>query len=323
MDTTRSNLGGEHYLETPDGHTLHYRVVGHPDGAPVLFLHGGPGSGCPDRVDHLIDYRRAKVVLLDQRGCGRSLPHASLSNNTTEHLIDDILLLGEHLQIKQWVIVGGSWGTTLALAFAAKYPSHVLGMSLRGVFLSREMELDWLLGGGLGEKFFPLQWARFLSLLRRGEKHDAMAGYLRLVTDPDVAVAQQAANEWCNWESCVATIGGRTPDALGRGEFMELDGPQCLAWGRIGAWYLHHRCWIDADAMLGTLSKVVDFPISIVHGRFDMVCPPRSAYDVYDAVSTANVYIVEDGGHSAAETKMRTAVWQTNDRLLSSLGWAA
>lgn len=287
-------------LEVGDGQRLYWEVSGNPDGKPVVFLHGGPGGGTSP-VHRRFFYPRAyRIVLFDQRGCGRSVPHvadgADLSVNTTGRLVDDIERLRTHLGVQRWMVFGGSWGSTLALAYAQRHPERVTELVLRGIFLVRRSEIDWYYNGGAGT-LFPEAWSGFCAPLA-----DAPAGehpvdtYHRLLHSPDPEVALRAAVAWSQWE-------GATSSLLPHPERVaETSEPRfALAFARIENHFFAHGGFLDEGQLLRDAHLLQEIPGVIVQGRYDVVCPPRSAVDLHRAWPQSRLHIVDDAGHAATE----------------------
>ncbi|WNV90906.1 prolyl aminopeptidase [Umezawaea sp. Da 62-37] len=282
------------FLDVGDGNTVHWKVFGNPEGKPVVILHGGPGSGSPKGTQRSFDPTKFRIVLFDQRGCGRSTPHASdpatdMSVNTTDHLLRDTELLREHLGVDRWLVFGGSWGTTLALAYAERFPERVTGLILVSVTTSTRAETDWLYRG-VG-RFFPAEWAAFRAEVPDGT--DLLAGYLALLSDPDPDVRSRAATAWCAWEDAVLSmeISGK-PDM-----YSDKASDAMVAMVRICAHYGVHGAWLEEGALLRDVGKLADIPAVLVHGRRDMSCPAETAWKLAKAWPGAELHLVEDSGH--------------------------
>jgi len=291
-------------LDTGDGHRLYWEESGNPRGLPVLFVHGGPGAGTAPGYRRFFDPDVWRIVLFDQRGCGRSTPSASLEDNTTPHLIADIEALRRQLGIERWLLFGGSWGSTLALAYGQAHPERVLGFVLRGVFLFRPDEVEWFLAG-MG-RFFPEAGARFLGHLPADQRHRPLDAYHRLLTDGDARVRQAAARVWCGYEDSCARL-------LPRHD-VELDDAACLAMARIECHYMVHAGFL-ARPLLDGMAAIAHLPAAIVQGRYDMVCPPASAADLARAWPGAALTMVPDAGHSAMEPGIRVALVLALERM--------
>lgn len=284
-------------------HTLYYEECGNPKGLPLVFLHGGPGAGTNPRHRRYFDPRTWRAVLFHQRGCGQSTPHAELRENTTWDLVADIERLREHLGIDRWVVFGGSWGSTLALAYAETHPRCVAGLVLRGIFLLRRGELEWLYQEGASQ-LFPDAWERYLEPIPPRERGDLMRAYHRRLTSRDPRVRLRAARAWTLWEAATSTL---LPDpgalrSMGRPRFAE-------AFARIESHYFAHRGFLKRDdQLLRGVAKIRHIPAAIVQGRYDVVCPVRSAWDLHRAWPEARFVLVPDAGHSMHEPGIRSAL---------------
>lgn len=286
-------------LEVGDGHVLAWEVSGNPSGVPVVFVHGGPGAGVAPAYRRFFDPAFWRIVLFDQRGCGRSMPAASLEDNTTAHLIGDMERLRRHLGIERWLLFGGSWGSTLALAYGQAHSGRVLGFVLRGVFLFRRHEVAWFLEG-MG-RFFPEAARRFLAPLDPAERGDVLAAYHRRLIHADPAIRLAAARAWCAYEEACARLlprpdCGRTEDAA------------ALAMARIECHYMVNEGFLAPGQLLAGLPAVTHLPCSIVQGRYDIVCPPETADELARAWPRARLVMVADAGHSAMELRLRCAL---------------
>jgi proline iminopeptidase len=276
-------------------HSMHWEMCGNPDGVPLVFLHGGPGGGSLPHHRRFYDPAFWRIVLYDQRGAGRSTPIAELSENTTAHLISDLERLRAHLGVERWLLFGGSWGSTLALAYAQTYPARVLGLVLRGIFLASPTEIEWFLYGMRYQ--FPEAWRGFTEFLPQDEREDLLAAYYRRLTDPDPAVHLPAARAWDRYEAACSTL-------LPKPELpVRLDDDSAaLAIARIEAHYFVHDAWLGGErALLANVKQIRGIPGVIVQGRYDVVCPMQSAWDLHLAWPEADLRIVADAGHAASE----------------------
>lgn len=291
-------------------HELYFEESGNPGGAPVLFVHGGPGGGTDPRQRRFFDPARYRIVLFDQRGCGKSTPHASLVDNTTWHLVADMEALRMHLGIDRWMLFGGSWGSTLSLAYAQTYPERVTSLVLRGIFLLRKREIDWFYQEG-ASRLFPDAWERYLAPIPEAERGDLVAAYHRRLTSDDPAVRLEAARAWSVWEGSTSTL---LPDAAlvaktGQEEFA-------LAFARIECHYFVHGGFFERDdALLRGVERIAHLPAVIVQGRYDVVCPAESAWALARAWPRARLQIVPDAGHSAMEPGIVDALVRATDEL--------
>ena len=289
------------YLPLSAGHVMYWEQVGNPRGRPVLFLHGGPGAGAGIVHRRFFDPAFWRVVIFDQRGAGRSRPLGSLAQNTTPDLVDDIEALRRHLNIDAWLLFGGSWGSTLALAYAQAHPDRVLGAVLRGVFLGRDTEVEWFLHGLAA--IFPDIHAAFAGFIPEAERGDLLGAYLRRLTDPDPAIHMQAARAWSIYEGSCSTL-LPSPDTVA----AFAQDRTALGLARIEAHYFAHKLFLPQAGLLGHMDRIARIPAEIVQGRYDMVCPARSAFDLADAWPNASLTMVADAGHSALEPGVRRAL---------------
>lgn len=282
-------------LDVGDGHRLYYEECGNPHGKPVVFLHGGPGGGCNANMRRFFNPDIYRIVLFDQRGSGRSTPHAGLENNTTWHLVGDIEVLRAALSVERWQVFGGSWGSTLALAYAQKHPSRVTELVLRGIFLLREKEMDWLYRFGTSE-LFPDLWQKFIEPIPIAERDDLLQAYYRRVTSDDPVLRLRAAKDWSAWEGSTITL---LPDQAVADSFIADD--MALAMARIETHYFVNRGFMPEGQLLKDIGKVRNIPAVIVHGRYDVLCPASTAWDLSKLWPEAKLRIVADAGHSAFE----------------------
>ncbi len=296
-------------------HELHVEECGRADGLPALFLHGGPGAGVSPYHRRFFDPARYRVVLFDQRGAGRSTPHAELRENTTAHLVADIEAVRRQAGIERWVVFGGSWGSTLALAYAQAHPERVLGLVLRGIFLGRPEELRWFNQLDGGARFvFPERWARYLAHIPAEEHDDLVEAYWRRLDSPDPQVRLAAALAWSDWEGGSTTL-LHDPDAP-----SQFDTPQAaIAVARTEAHYFRHEVFLAPGQLLGGVERIRHLPATIVHGRYDLICPVKSAVDLAAAWPEADLRIVL-AGHSAADPAIVDALVQATDALADRFG---
>jgi proline iminopeptidase len=300
-------------LDVGDGHRLYWEESGDPAGSPAVVFHGGPGSGSAARQRRLFDPRAYRIVLFDQRNCGRSTPHASepevdLSANTTEHLLGDIERLRAHLGIDRWLVLGGSWGSVLALAYAERHPARVSGLILWGVATGRRWELDWLFRGGVGA-LLPEQWERLVTAIPPDRRRlDVVEAYAELLFDADPSVISRAAFEWCLWESA-------TPAWPPTTELDERfrDRAFALAFARLVTHYVRHGAWIEDGELLRNAESIADVPGVIVNGRFDLQSPLGNAWALHRAWARAELVVVEDAGHDASAPGITDAIVAATD----------
>ena len=283
-------------LQVSSLHNVYFEQCGNPKGKPVVFLHGGPGAGCNAKCRRFFDPAKYRIVLFDQRGCGRSTPHAELTDNTTWDLVADIERLREHLGIERWQVFGGSWGSTLALAYAQTHPASVTELVLRGIFMLRRWELEWFYQKGC-DAIFPDAWEAFLAPIPPIERGDLIGAYHKRLTSSDATTRLAAAKAWSVWEGSTSFL-HQNPDYIastGSDEFA-------LSFACIECHYFVHGGFFDAaDQLLRDAHKLKNIPAVIVQGRYDVVCPPRSAWDLHRAWPEADLRIVPDSGHSAFE----------------------
>ncbi|HJS86419.1 MAG TPA: prolyl aminopeptidase [Acetobacteraceae bacterium] len=298
------------YLPLSAGHVMYWEQVGNPRGRPVLFLHGGPGAGAGAVHRRFFDPDFWRVVIFDQRGAGRSRPLGSLAQNTTQDLVADIETLRRHLGIERWMLFGGSWGSTLALAYAQTHPERVAACVLRGVFLGRKAEVEWFLHGV--RAVFPDAHASFVGFLPEAERSDVLVGYLRRLTDPDPAVHLPAARAWSIYEGSCSTL-LPSPDTV----TSFAQDRTALGLARIEAYYFAHDLFLPPWGLLGGMDRIAHIPAEIVQGRYDMICPPCTAFELAAAWPAARLSIVPDAGHSALEPGVRRALVAAVERLRS------
>jgi len=292
-------------------HDLYFEESGNPKGKPVVFLHGGPGGGTDPKMRRFFDPKRYRIVLFDQRGCGKSTPHASLVENTTWDLVEDIEKLRDYLDIPRWQVFGGSWGSTLALAYAQTHPKRVTELVLRGIFMLRRWELEWFYQNpGGAAALFPDLWEEYVKPIPKAERHDMMAAYYRRLTSRNAATARVAARAWSIWEGATSYLRDN-PDYVAHFE----DADYAASFARIECHYFVNRGFFSSDAqLLEDVKRIRKIPGVIVQGRYDVICPMRSAWDLHRAWPEADLRIVGDAGHSAFETGMVHELVSATDR---------
>lgn len=284
------------HLQVSSVHSVYYEQCGNPEGKPVVFIHGGPGGGCDGWHRQFFDPQIYRIILFDQRGCGRSTPHASLVDNTIWHLIADMDGLRGHLSIEKWQVFGGSWGSTLAIAYAEAHPERVSELVLRGIFLLRRSELLWFYQEGASQ-LFPDAWEDYLAPIPEVERGDLMSAYYRRLIGDDPGERVACARAWSRWEGATSRL---QYDALMVSHYEE--DAFALAFARIESHYFVHGSWMQHDdQLLRDIGKIRDIPCVIVQGRYDVVCPMRSAWDLHRAWPEAQLHVVPDAGHSALE----------------------
>jgi proline iminopeptidase len=292
-------------------HEIYFEESGNPKGKPVVFLHGGPGGGTNPQMRRFFDPKRYRIVLFDQRGCGKSTPHASLEDNTTWDLVADAEKLREHLGIERWQVFGGSWGSTLALAYAQRHPQRVTELVLRGIFLLRRSELEWFYQDSEGAaSLFPDRWEDYVAQIPEEERGDMMQAYYRRLTSDDAKVRRAAARAWSTWEGATSNL--RTSPAY----VAKFDEPDyAAAFARIECHYFVNGGFLETDdQLLRDVPKIRHIPAVIVQGRYDVVCPMRSAWHLHRAWPEAELVVVADAGHSAFEPGNARALRRATDK---------
>ena len=282
-------------LDSGDGHQIYWECSGNPKGKPVIFLHGGPGGGTSPVQRRFFDPARYHIILMDQRGCGRSRPHAGLENNSSPHLIGDLETLRTHLGVEAWIVFGGSWGSTLALLYAQAHPERVEALILRGIFLARDSEIEWFYKSG-ANRLFPEAWADFTAPIPEAEQADLIAAYYSRLTHKDLAVRSRAARHWSHWERATVTLKADMRP-------MPADTQaHALAIARIECHYFKNRCFLESDSqIIDAMGRIDHLPGVIVQGRYDVICPPVSAVELAKSWPAADLKIVPLAGHSAFE----------------------
>ncbi|QQR69774.1 MAG: prolyl aminopeptidase [Alphaproteobacteria bacterium] len=303
-------------LDVGDGHQMYYEVCGNPSGKPVVFLHGGPGGGCKPAHRRFFDPSTYRVVLFDQRGCGRSKPLGLLDHNTTWHLVEDIERLRTLLGIEKWMVFGGSWGSLLGLAYAQRHPGRVTSMILRGIFLGRRHEIDWFYQGG-ARPFFPEYWPVFRDFIPEDERGDMMRAYYRRLTSQDEEL-RMAAAEVCNqWESLLVGL-PHAPNVAADGAASLALTPeqkaQAMAAAVLAAHYTVNGCFLQPDdLLLREANRLQGIPLTLVQGRYDMITPPISAYDLHNALPESKLIMVPGGSHHSSDPAIRAALLDATD----------
>jgi len=290
-------------------HKIYYEQCGNPDGQPVVFLHGGPGSGCNSAQRRFFDPAHYRIILLDQRGCGRSTPLGCVEENTTEHLIEDIEGIRKLLNIERWMVFGGSWGSTLGLAYALAHSERVTSLVLRGIFLSRASELTWFLNDV--KHFYPEAWDSLLAFIPSDEQQDIVSAYAKRIFSTDTSINAPAAAHWNAYEGSIMTL----RPASGKGSTVSDDTQ--VARARVQLHYIMHECFVGARDMLAEANQLAHIPTVIVQGRYDMVCPPLTAWDLKKAMPHAEFHMVADAGHSAMEPGTTSALVAATEQFKS------
>jgi len=300
-------------LDVGDGHALYVEESGSTDGIPVLFLHGGPGAGCSADDRRFFNPEKYRIIIFDQRGAGRSRPHAELAHNTTQDLISDIEKIRERFGIEQWVLFGGSWGSTLSLLYAQAYPSHVQALILRGIFLCRHKDLQWFYQEG-ASRLFPDYWKDFVAPIPSEQHVDFIHAYYQQLTSDNEIAQLNAAKHWSSWEARCATLRPNTSmlDSFSDARFA-------LALARIEAHYFSHNAFIEEDKILQNMHCLEDIPGVIVHGRYDVVCPLDNAIALQERWPAAELHIIRDAGHSSKELSILDALIRATDDMAKRL----
>jgi proline iminopeptidase len=296
-------------LEVSDGHEIYYEQSGNPDGKPAVYIHGGPGGGCSPGQRRVFDPEKYRIILFDQRGCGRSRPFASLENNTTWDLVADMERLREYFGIEKWQVCGGSWGSTLSLAYAQTHPERVTELILRGIFALRESELDWYYQGGAA-RIFPDEWEKFTAPIPESDRGNFIEAYYQRLTSDDKDIQLEAARAWSIWE-------GSTINLLQRPEQIAHFGSDrfAVAFARIECHYFINRGFLESDNwLIDQAYRVKDIPTVIVQGRYDVCTPMATAWDLHKALPEAEFFIVPDAGHAFDEPGIADCLVRTTDR---------
>lgn len=320
MDRTAGHRRAADYLYPPvepfdqrvidmgDGHRVYVEQCGNPQGRPVVVVHGGPGGGCSPAMRRYFDPRAFRIVLFDQRGCGRSRPHASVAHNTTWHLVEDMETIRSTLGIDAWALFGGSWGATLALVYAIRHPARVTHLVLRGVFLMTKAELDWFYGGGAGA-FFPAEWRRFAEAVPEAERGDLIGAYARRLFSGDMAQELLFARLWSGWENALASIGNEGMGADSPGDYAR-------AFARLENHYFRNAGFLDHDGwILAQRGRIEHVPATIVQGRYDMICPPESAFRLADGWARASLRLIPMAGHALSEPGITAELVRATDAM--------
>ena len=302
-----------HELAVQAPHVLYVDESGSPDGLPVVFIHGGPGAGCDAASRRYFDPNLYRIVTFDQRGCGRSTPHASLEHNTTQALIADMEQIREHLGIDKWVLFGGSWGSTLALAYAQTHPERVHALLLRGIFLCRPQDFQWFYQEG-ASRLFPDYWEDYLAPIPADERGDLMQAFYKRLTGQDQIAQMHAAKAWSTWEGRTATL-RPNPQVVDRFS----DSHRALSIARIECHYFVNNAFLDADQLLRDMPKIAHLPGLIVHGRYDVICPLDNAYALHQAWPNSELQIIRDAGHAASEVGITDALVRGADDMARRL----
>ncbi|BAY32763.1 prolyl aminopeptidase [Nostoc carneum NIES-2107] len=301
------------YLQVSELHKIYFEESGNPQGKPIVLLHGGPGGGCPPFYRQYFNPEKWQLIMFDQRGCGKSTPHAELRENTTWDLVSDIEKLREYLGIEKWAVFGGSWGSTLSLAYSQTYPERCSGLILRGIFMLRQKELRWFYQEG-ASYIFPDAWEEYLKPIPIDERDDLLTAYYQRLTSPDSNIRLEAARAWSIWEASTSRL---FPDTnlmrnFGQNDFAE-------AFARIECHYFINKGFLESENhLLSNVDKIRHIPAVIVQGRYDVVCPMVSAWELHQAWPEAEFIVVPDAGHSMSEPGIRSALIAATDKFANS-----
>jgi proline iminopeptidase len=286
----------EYVLTCGDIHNIYVEESGNPNGQPIIFLHGGPGGGCGAKQRRFFDPNHYRIILFDQRGCGKSKPLGETKENTTKDLVSDIEKIRKHLNIEKWILFGGSWGSSLALAYGIKYPEYLIGLILRGVFLSRKKELDWFLKDV--DQFFPEYHELLLNHRDNINRDNLVEEYTNLIFGSNFDIAKKAAVAWNRFEGSILKL---LPTSNVNDSNEEINYEFELARAKVQLHYINNLCFIDGNDILNKVEVLKGIPVEIVQGRYDMVCPPKTAYDLKQRLPHSELVIINDAGHSASE----------------------
>lgn len=296
-------------LDVGDGHRLYVEQSGRADGLPAVYLHGGPGGGSSSWFRQYFDPAIYRIIVFDQRGAGKSTPYASLENNTTDDLIRDLEQIRKHLSIDRWLVFGGSWGSTLALAYAQTHPDVVSALVLRGIFLCRDEDLQWFYQSG-ADRIFPEVWQEYIAPIDPADRDDMIAAYYKVLTGDDEDKKLMAAKAWSSWEGRTITL---RPDPQFARHFASAE--VALALARIECHYFINHCFLEPDQLIRDIGRIRHLPGVIVHGRYDVVCPVNQATALAAAWPEAELHIIDDAGHAASEPGIAMALLDATDRL--------
>lgn len=302
-----------HHFDVEAPHRLYVEECGNPKGIPVVFLHGGPGAGCEEYHRSFFNPDLYRIVLFDQRGCGRSAPHAELSGNHTQALVGDIELIREKLGIDKWVVFGGSWGSTLGLVYAETHPERVSGLILRGIFLCRQQEIDWFYQQG-ASRLFPDYWEDYLKPIPEGERHEMVRAYYKRLTSDNEVERMAAAKQWSIWEGRCATL---LPSKAVTDHFG--DPFTALSLARIECHYFMNDSFLSGNQILNNAHKLHGIPGTIIHGRYDAVCPVENAWELHKLWPGSELQIIADAGHAAREPGIMSALVDATDAMAKRL----
>ncbi len=292
----------EFSLDVGDGHSLYVEISGNENGIPVLFLHGGPGAGSSELFRRYFDPKKYKIIIFDQRGCGKSTPFGACENNTSDKLVDDIKQILLHLNIKQVVIYGGSWGSTLALLFSEKYPQSVKALVLRGIFLCRESDIQWFYQKG-ADSIFPDYWRDFIKDIPTTEMDDILTAFYNRIHSQDLQISNQFCKQWSIWEGNCSSL---RPNK----KVVELFDKCAISLAKIETHFFKNNCFIEENQIIKNIEKIKNIKCFIIHGRYDIVCPFNQAFDLHNHYDNSELNIINDAGHSLLEPGITKKILQ-------------
>ncbi len=305
----------QHMLSVTAPHQLYVEVCGNPDGMPVLFVHGGPGSGCSEDHRRFFDPNKYRIILFDQRGSGRSTPHADLSDNTTQALVSDMEMIREFMGVDQWVLFGGSWGSTLSLVYAQTHPDRVAGLILRGIFLSRQHDMYWLFNGDGANYIYPDYWDEFISAVKLNGHSNYIDAFYAVLTGEDEVARMAAAKAWSTWEGRCSSL-QLTQDMMS----WTTDPHTALSLARIECHYMMNNCFLAPNQIMDNVDKIAHIPGIIVHGRYDIVCTLDNAWRLHKAWPASTLQIIPDAGHSSKEPGIVDALVRATQTMVEKVG---
>ena len=300
------------FIDLDGHHQMYWEISGNPEGLPVVFLHGGPGAGASPLHRRFFDPNYYKIIIFDQRGSGRSIPFADITANTTQHLVSDMESLRQYLKIDKWLVFGGSWGSSLALCYGIEYPDRVLGFILRGLFLCSRHELDWFLDGI--KTVFPKEWEDFRNFLPNNEREEILNSYFARLINTDTDIHGPAACAWTNFEAACSTLLPKVYRKLEPNSRQRF-----LALARIEAHYFKNRFFLSDNYFYKNLDKIIRIPATVVQGRYDMVCPMVTAYDLVERWPKAKLIVIPDAGHSAMDPSLKSGLIATTEYFKENL----
>ena len=297
------------FLQVSELHTIAWERSGNPDGIPVIVIHGGPGGGSQPSYRRYFNPEKFDIIQFDQRGCGQSTPYAELTDNNTQASVSDLEMLRESFGIERWHVFGGSWGSTLSLIYAQNHPNRVLSLTLRGIFMCRKSELHWFYQDGASH-IFPDAFDHYRDHIPKDEQGNLIEAYYSRLTDSDVDVRRSAAREWTRWEMATSRL-FPDPEYLDKAEDLDF----AVAFARIECHYFINAIFVEEAYILNHASKIMDIPTTIVQGRYDVVCPPKSAWELHKALPRSDLIIVPDAGHSMGEVSIARELVKATDAL--------